>query len=96
MVKTMSQKVELVFLPVKLVFHDLVANMWNVDKKAYESVYNHDKYVKLSLASCLHSGSTINAVLQIDNDQIADIKEALRMNALPVFYIYSIDEGDGI
>jgi len=69
---------------VKLVFKD-----W-VDKDG-NSVY--DKVPGLSLG-CFHSGTTFDAKIDLDKDEIKELQKAIKEGFKPVFEIYEEIENE--
>ena len=65
-------------MEIKLVFNDWRG--WNKD--GYGSIYNTEKGVELSLGD-LHSGSTFDATIEVDEETAAQLTEAIKEGYIP-------------
>jgi len=68
-------------MQVLLVFAD-----WR--DKSHQSVYQTEKGIDLSMGD-FHSGTTFKAEIVLDADAENDLRDALRDDFIPVFYVTS-------
>ena len=66
-------------MKIRLVFSD-----WQ--GKDFKSVYNTEEGIYLS-GGDFHSGSTFDAVIDLDREQNAELKLALKKGFIPFFYV---------
>ena len=65
-------------MKIKLIFTDWLSNG--------KSIYNTEKGVDLSMGQ-FHSGTTFDAEIDLDQDDVDDLEECIRSGYTPVFEV---------